>query len=131
MSKSRMFSTAIVLVHFVIATVHGAAHSRLMIELTANQQLFVVTVIVAAPLVALALAWTRWARAGAALLILSMLGSLIFGVVNHYVIASPDHVSHLPAGLSALVFKITAALLVVTELLGCVIGWAGLRARQT
>ena len=119
--------TVIVLAHLVVAIVHGWAHQSLMIGLTTNQQLFIIVVIIAAPLVAMVLSWTQAANTSATLLGLSMLGSLVFGLVNHYVIASPDHVSHLPAGTVALVFKVTAALLAITEVLGSLVGWRALQ----
>src|SRR6185312_3046254 len=119
--------TVIVLAHLVVAIVHGWAHQSLMIGLTTNQQLFIIIVIIAAPLVAMVLSWTQAANTSATLLGLSMLGSLVFGVVNHYVIASPDHVSHLPGVPAALAFKVTAALLVITEVLGCLAGWRALQ----
>lgn len=49
-----------------------------------------------------------------------MAASLIFGVVNHFIIDSPDHISHIAAPWSRL-FAITAVLLMLTELLGLVI----------
>lgn len=49
-----------------------------------------------------------------------MLGSLIFGFLYHYIIISPDHVSHLPPGAAQGTFRITAVLLLVTEALGVI-----------
>jgi hypothetical protein len=57
-----------------------------------------------------------------------MAGSLVFGVVNHFVIVSPDHVSHVPAEWSTL-FTVTAVLLAVLEAAGTAAGV--LSARQT
>jgi ACR3 family arsenite efflux pump ArsB len=88
----------------------------------------VLTVIVIAPLIAMLLIWTRLARAGLVLLVISMTGSLIFGVVYHYIVISSDHVSHLPPGDAQGLFRTTALLLVLTELAG--IG-AGLWGRRT
>ena len=124
------FCSAIVLIHLVLATLHGAAHRHLGITLTVNQQLFVAIVIVFAPLLAMVFSSTRLRSTGAAMLLIAMAGSLIFGVANHYLIVSPDHVSHLPVENWALVFQITAAFLAVTELLGCVIALKGLRRNQ-
>jgi hypothetical protein len=59
-----------------------------------------------------------------------MAGSLIFGVIYHYVIVSPDHVSHLPPGAAQGVFRLTALLLVLTELFGLVVGLLGLRSNR-
>jgi hypothetical protein len=112
-----------VLSHGLIATVHGLAHQRLAIDLTAAQEAFILIVITLAPLAAMFLLWTRLRRVGGAVLLLSMLGSLIFGVVNHFMIVSPDHVQHLALGMWRLPFQITAALLTVTEILGCWIGF--------
>jgi hypothetical protein len=54
-----------------------------------------------------------------------MAGSLIFGVAYHYVVISPDHVSHIPPGDAQGLFRTTALLLVLTELFGVVVGlWA-------
>jgi hypothetical protein len=109
---------------------HGMAHQHLGISLTAVQEAFVLSVIVMAPLVALALFFTRLQQWAAGLLLLSMLGSLLFGVANHFVLISPDHILHLPAGEWARSFQITAILLSVTECIGCLLGWLGLRSNQ-
>lgn len=130
MNKHTLSGTAIVLVHGLVATVHGLAHQHLAIELTAAQKLFVIVVITLAPLVSMLLLWTRLRRLGAALLLLSMLGSLIFGIVNHFVIISPDHVQHLSTGEWRFPFQITAIILVITECLGCWIGARALRAKE-
>jgi len=120
--------TALILCHFVLSLAHGMAHHRLGIKLTAAQDLFVMGVIVVAPLISLALFYTRLQKWGAGLLLLSMLASLLFGIINHFVLISPDHVSHLPPGQWALSFKITAVLLSIIEALGTLLGWLGLRA---
>jgi hypothetical protein len=127
MNKSRLYGTAIVLGHAVIATAHGSAHAHLGVNLNLGQSLFVVLVITAAPLVSMILLWTQLRRLGAALLFLSMAGSLVFGLAYHFVIVSNDHVLHLPAGEWQLIFQITAALLFATEICGC---WIGARAWQ-
>ena len=46
-----------------------------------------------------------------------MAASLAFGVVNHFLIDSPDHISHIAASWRSL-FMTTAVLLTITELLG-------------
>lgn len=56
-----------------------------------------------------------------------MAGSLIFGGYYHYVLVSPDHVSHLPAGDARWLFRLTAGLLMLTELLGVIVGLLGVR----
>ena len=64
--------TAIVLVNLFINIVHGAAHLELQIYLNAAEELFVALVILAGPLLAMALLWTRWQRLGLGLLALAM-----------------------------------------------------------
>jgi steroid 5-alpha reductase family enzyme len=46
-----------------------------------------------------------------------MAASLVFGVVNHFVLSTPDHVSHVDPRWQPL-FAATAVLLAVTEALG-------------
>ena len=123
-SRSRVASlvTLAVVAHLVVVLFHGQAHTRLEVGLANWQQLYVMVVILLAPLVALLLSWTRYARAGIWLLLVSMLGSLIFGALYHYIIISNDHVSHLPAGDARGMFRVTALLLLVTETLGVFVG---------
>ena len=116
-----------VLVHLIVSWFHGQAHTRLGVGLSAWQQMYVFVVIFLAPLVALALSFTRYVRAGLLLLLVSMLGSLIFGAVYHYVIVSPDHVAHLPAGEAQGLFRVTAVLLLITEAFGVVVAALALR----
>ena len=122
-----LLSTVSVLAHLVVSIIHGRAHEGLAVGLSSWQNMYVLIVIVIAPLIAMPLIWTRLARPGLVLLVISMAGSLIFGVIYHYVVISPDHVSHLPPGDAQGLFRTTALLLVLTELLGVVVGLWGLR----
>jgi len=117
-----------VLVHLVVNVAHGRAHGELGVGLSAFQNIYVITVILIAPLIAMLLLWTRYARLGLLVLVISMAGSLILGVIYHYVVVSPDHVSHLPPGDAQGVFRITALFLVLTELFGVIAGLLGLRS---
>lgn len=120
-----LLSTVSVLAHLVVSIIHGRAHEGLAVGLSSWQNIYVLIVIVIAPLIAMLLIWTRPARPGLVLLVISMAGSLIFGVIYHYLVISPDHVSHLPPGDAQGLFRTTALLLVLTELFGVVVGlWA-------
>lgn len=123
----RVWVAVAVLVHLVVTVFHGQAHTRLAVGLNGFQNLYVLTVIVFAPLAALALSFTRYLRAGLWLLLASMLGSLIFGALYHYVIISPDHVAHLPAGEARGLFRLTAVLLLITEAFGVVVAALAVR----
>ena len=128
--NTALLSTVAVIVHLVVSIVHGRAHERLVVGLSNWQNIYVMTVIVVAPLIAVALIWTRYARTGLVLLVISMAGSLIFGVAYHYVVISPDHVSHIPPGEAQGLFRMTALLLVLTEVFGVAVGLWGLRKIQ-
>ncbi len=113
--------TIAVLAHLIVVLLHGQAHTRLDVGLSNWQNLYVLVVIVLVPVVALLLSFTRYLRAGLWLLLASMLGSLIFGACYHYIIISPDHVAHLPAGEARSLFRVTAALLLITETFGVIV----------
>ena len=117
--------TIVVIGHLVINIVHGSAHAGARIPMTLAANLFIWIVILAGPLAGLWLSRSRPA-AGGWVVAATMAGSLVFGIVNHYVIVSPDHVSHVAAEWRAL-FAVTAALLVVTEIAGVVAGLTSVR----
>ena len=123
----RAWVTIAVLAHLIVTVLHGQAHTRLGVGLSDWQNAYVLAVIVVAPLVALVLSFTRYARVGLWLLLVSMLGSLIFGLCYHYIIISPDHVAHLPAGEARGLFQVTAVLLLITEAFGVVVAAMALR----
>lgn len=116
---------AIVIAHAAIATLHGAAHKALGVELSLSQTLFVAIVITVAPVLAGVLLWKRAGAAGAPVFLISMAGSFVFGVYYHFIAISPDHVSHVAAtsrGPWATAFQVTAFLLMFVELAGIVVG---------
>ena len=106
---------AVVLIHLVISMVHGLAHDRAQVPLSYAANVFVYVVILAGPLVGLAVAWWN-RRAGSWVIALTMTGSFVFGVVNHFLLSSPDHVAHVDPQWRPL-FTVTAVLLAVTEAL--------------
>jgi hypothetical protein len=107
---------AVVLVHLAISLVHGRAHAGAQVFLPLAGALFVYIVILAGPLAGLAV--SRWRpRTGAWIVALSFSGALLFGLVNHFIIAGPDHVAHVAAEWRTL-FGATAALLVASESVG-------------
>jgi len=107
---------AAVVAHLVVSLVHGSAHARADVPLSQAATLFVFAVILAGPVVGLALTWPA-ARLGSWLIAVTMAASLVFGLVNHFVLASPDHVAHVNPEWRPL-FATTAVLLAVTEALG-------------
>lgn len=123
----RWLGILLVAVHAAILLGHDAAHRDLGVGLVIWQQVYAYSLIVAGPLLAVALLLLGRERVGFALLAGCMFAALIFGGYHHYVAISPDHVSHLPEGPSQPLFRATAALLAAVELAGAGVGWRGFR----
>ena len=111
--------TAAIVVHLIVSMVHGAAHSEAHVPLSRSANLFVFGVIVAGPLVGFAWAW--WAeRIGSWIVAVTMASALVFGCVDHFVLAGPDHVSQVVERWRP-IFTTTAALLAAIEGLASVL----------
>ena len=106
----------VVIAHLIISLVHGTAHAEARIPMSTAANLFVILVILAGPLLGLSMLW-RFERPGSGIIAATLLASLLFGVVNHFVLANPDHVAHVAAQVRPL-FATTAVLLALTESLG-------------
>jgi hypothetical protein len=120
--------TAAVLAHLIVSFVHGATHTGAHVPLSRAANLFVFIVILAGPLVGLAL--TRASEVvGAWVVAGTMAGALLFGLVNHFVLPSPDHVAQVDPRWRTL-FATTAVLLAVTEGLGFVLALRAARERK-
>ena len=105
--------TAAVLVHLVVSVVHGVAHSEAHVPLSRTANFFVFGVIVAGPLVGLALAvWSE--RIGSWVIAITMASALVFGCANHFVLVGPDHVWQVAERWRPM-FTITAMLLAAIE----------------
>jgi len=72
--------------------------------------------------------WTERRVTGAWLVTLSMLASLLFGFINHFMRASPDYVLEVPENPWRHSFVVSAALLTVTETVGTVVGAVAVRS---
>jgi hypothetical protein len=135
-ATARLMLWTVVLGHFAVTLVHGAAHASANVPMTPAANVFIVLVIIAGPLAGLALLLIRPVL-GAWVIAASMAGALLFGIVNHFVIDGPDHVSHV-AEHSRRLFSATAILLAITEtagigaavLYGRAIRRAGMRMRR-
>ena len=122
--------SAVVLLHAVINIAHAVAHRELGIIVSWWQIGFIGMVIGLAPIAAATLLWTSRSPLGAWVLGGSMTGSLLFGTYYHYIAISSDHVQHLPPGDQQALFRWTALLLAISELLGLAVSlWAISRVR--
>jgi hypothetical protein len=125
--KLRTSLTGIVLIHLVVVLWHAAAHARIPVPMTMLQAAFVGLVIVILPLVGVTLLWGGHKQLAAWLIASSMFGSLLFGIVNHFVLVSPDYVLAIPAHAFRHSFVLSAALLAVTETIGTVLAFVALQ----
>jgi hypothetical protein len=112
--------TLIVLVHMIVVFGHGAAHSHLRIEPSPWQNSFIAIVIFAAPAIAALLLWTRWQKTGLHVLGASLGGSLLFGLYYHFVAGGLDSVFNPIRSHWNSWFRITAVLIALVELTGCI-----------
>lgn len=125
---SRRACLWIVSLHTIVAFVHNQSHRQIDIALSNFQSTFALIIIVIAPPVAAAIIWRGHPRLGARVLVLSFLASLIFGLVNHFMIDSPDQLAHIPTDGWGQIFTVSAYALVITELVGVFAGMALLRS---
>jgi hypothetical protein len=120
---------ASVLLHLIVSSVHGAAHAKANVPLSPAANLFVYVVILIGPLAGLALTWLA-EKIGSWVVAITMSGAFVFGLVNHFVLDSPDHVANV-APQWQLLFTTSAILLAVIELLACVLAIRVVRESRT
>jgi hypothetical protein len=120
---------ATVLVHLLVSMIHGTAHAGANVPMSPAANLFVFVVILAGPLIGLGVS-IRTTLYGGVVVALTMAAALVFGVVNHFLIDSPDHISHIATPWSRQ-FVTTAVLLTITELLGLAIALHLVRTVRT
>ncbi|MEG3894228.1 MULTISPECIES: hypothetical protein [unclassified Microcoleus] len=128
--KIAQYGTTIAVIHAIANGLHGLAHLQIPIPLSLLQSLFVGIVIFLMPIIAAVLLWTQFYRIGSWLLLSSMAGSLLFGLYNHFIEISPDHVSQVASEGWGLVFQVTAILILIVDGLGSGIGFWALRTIQ-
>jgi hypothetical protein len=115
-NRSWFWVAAIVIGHLIISMAHGAAHAGAHVPMSSAANLFVFIVILAGPLAGFAVMFAA-PRVGSLMIAVALGGSLVFGLVNHFIFVSPDHVTRV-ASEWRLLFGGTAVLLGVTEALG-------------
>ncbi len=124
--------TGLVVVHLAVTLWHGDAHTALEIGLPFLENVFVYAVILAGPVLAAALIWTRHETPALWLFTAAMLGALLFGAYHHYVLVSPDNIHHLPPGTAHEhgSFVSSSAALALVELAAVLYGAFGLGERR-
>ena len=126
--KIAQYGTMIMVIHALVNGLHGLAHVEIPVSLSLLQSLFVGIVIFLIPLVAAVLLWTQFYRIGSWLLLGAIAGSLLFGIYNHFIVISPDHVSQVSFTGWGLLFQVTAILILIVDGFGC---WIGIQTLKT
>ncbi len=128
-----MSATWIVVLNALILLAHAAAHVSLhILSMTIFDYLFIGIVIMILPLVALFMIYnTHLSRWGMLLLLLTMLSSLIYGLIHHFLLPGMDNVTNAGPEPWHLLFILTSYLQLPLQAAGAVIGiWALLSRRQ-
>ena len=128
------YAILVVLAHIIITGLHGIAHQQAGVSISDFQSAYVFLVTLAAPIAAAVMLFLnkpKVQRAGAWLLLVSMLGSLLFGLVYHVLLPGSDNIftviMHEPLLDGAVFFTSTAILLVIVDGVGA---WVGARATR-
>jgi len=121
--KIAQYGTAIVVLHAVAHGLHGLAHVQIPVPLSLLQLVFIGFVIWLTPIIAAVLLWTPFYRIGGWLLLSSMLGAVLFGIYEHFIVISPDHVSQVSFIGWGILFQLTAILTLIVDGLGSWIGY--------
>ena len=127
MRKALLAATWVVWLHVLVVIIHAVAHfGAHVLPASFFDYAFVVVVVMIAPVVALFLLNNApLSRLGALLLFLSMLGALLYGLVNHFLLPGADNATHMSPGVWQLLFLVTSYLLLILEAAGSVVGvWA-------
>ncbi len=107
--------------HLVIGGVHQYAHVVAGVENSPLEVLFIVLVVTIAPWATIWVAWKRNLTIGALVFSVSMLASLVFGLVLHFAVESPDlHATVVPEHRTP--FLHSAMGLALLEFVGFVLG---------
>ena len=120
--------TALGVLHLLSALWHGEAHALIEVQLSGLQNLYVLLVVLAAPVAGVVLLWSRFQYVGLWLFALSMMGACVFGVYHHYILVSPDNIAHLPAASADAhtQFIQSAAVITIVELGSALLGFFAL-----
>jgi hypothetical protein len=128
------YGILIVLAHIIVNGLHAIAHQQVEVSISDLQFAYVFLVIFVAPIAAaVMLSFNRlkkMQRGGAWLLLVSMLGSLLFGFAYHIVLPSSDNIFTVMRGPSlnnAIFFTSTAIILMIIDGVGSWIGAIAVR----
>ena len=127
-----MSATWIVVLNALVLLAHSAAHVSLhILSMTIFDDLFIGIVIMILPLVALFMIHnTHHSNWGMLLLLLTMLSSLIYGLIHHFLLPGMDNVANAGPEPWHLLFILTSYLQLPLQAVGAMISIWALLARQ-
>lgn len=128
----KLIALGLVGFHFLTVVLHSVAHEVLSVKATPAQLAFIIPVIILAPVVA-GFMLPKFNKVGTCLLLVSMLGSFLFGLYYHFIADTIDHVAHvarLQPAFWSMMFQLTAYLLLVSEFLGTAVAGLSLVSRK-
>ena len=108
---------AMVLLHLGVTIAHAMAHVQAQVALSPAALSFVLTIVLAGPVLGLLMQRTAYPRGGAWAIAATLAGAFCFGLANHFLLSGADHVHHVTSDWRAF-FQATAVFLAVTEFLG-------------
>lgn len=108
-------AVALVGLHYLVNLAHGAVHGAIPVPLTTAQRAFVVLVVTVGPVLGIWLLRRGRHSIGWAMLPVILVAAVCFSVVFHYVLATPDHLAHVPDGSGKLPFEATAGAVAVVD----------------
>ena len=127
MTRFDRYLIGFVLAHFLVVLLHSVSHLVLAIVPAIPDVAFIVSVIIAGPLLPLAVLRSNRAVA-TGVLALVMGAAFVYGFVGHFLVAGPDHVSASVSDPWTAVFVVSAALLGALEAVSVVFAVTAFRA---
>lgn len=108
MTRTTHVLVVLVVVHALFVIAHAWAHAHLAIETPFWHNMYIGSVIILVPLIAMGMLLRGAHWLGTWLLLGAMIGAFVFGDLFHFVIQSHDHVSVQPAMVWGTLFRATA-----------------------
>ena len=125
-------ATWVVVLNALVLLTHSAAHVGLhILSMPIFDYLFIGIVIMILPLVALFMLYnTHLSRWGMLLLLLTMLGSLIYGLLHHFLLPGMDNVTTAGPEPWHFLFVLTSYLQLPLQAAGAMVGIGALLSRE-
>lgn len=117
-----VLSGVVLAAHYAAHGLHTVAHVEIPVVLSGGVTAGTLLVVYGLPAVGLGLLWRGSVRTGTAAFTVAMALPFLLGVMLHYGVPNPDHVSAVPGGQWQGTFRATAAAAAVVDGSGTVVG---------